>query len=666
MISVLLYHTGVLRGGWIGVDTFFVLSGYLITSLLVAEHDRAGRVDLRAFWTRRARRLLPALFALLAGVALFGLLVALAEARTVIREDIWGALTYSSNWLAIVRGTGYWQDFVQPSPLAHVWSLAIEEQFYLLWPLVAVFALARGGTRRLALVAGVGAGLLAVWAVALALAGASVDRVYLGTDTRAPALLIGATLGALRVGTRPAGRPGFARAAPVVGVIGLAALVWAAFTLDGRDPAVYRGLLLAVSAAGLLAVFGASQARGGAFGRALGWRPLCIVGLWSYGIYLAHWPILLAVQSRGDLGPWATTAVVAPLTLAVAGLSYVVLEQPLRHRGLRAWRLPVIAPLAAFACAAAAFAGTAGARPGLGPVDEQELLRALPGSEGAATSVAESPRTEERPAAVAAAAVEPIETTTTSAPVAPSTVVTSTAPTTPPPPQAPIATPVPRPAERAPRVLMVGDSVGYSLSESLAEVGRASAIDVAVRAAPGCSLTEERAVFQNGPETNRQPAICPKIVAQWPDDVLRFQPDVVVMVYGGFMMDWVIDGQPVRPCDPTYDQRFGQLADRAIEVLSSAGGRVVVALPAYHRVYGEVGDMDRMTDCMSQTFTAAVARHADRASLLRLDLLVCPTPSTCDSAEVDGQRLRFDGLHFRDQAALSVGSWLLDQVVQPA
>ena len=133
-------------------------------------------------------------------------------------------------------------------------------------------------------------------------------------------------------------------------------------------------------------------------------------------------------------------------------------------------------------------------------------------------------------------------------------------------------------------------------------------------------------------------------MAQWPDDVLRFQPDVVVMLYGGFMMDWVIDGQPVRPCDPTYDQRFGQLADRAIEVLSSAGGRVVVALPAYHRVYGEVDDMDRMTDCMSQTFTAAVARRADRALAPAPRPARVPTPSTCDSAAVDGQRLRFDGL----------------------
>ena len=153
VLSVLLYHTGVLRGGWIGVDTFFVLSGYLITSLLLAEHDRTGGIALRAFWGRRARRLLPALFLLLAGVGLFGALVATAEARSVIRQDLWGALTYGSNWLDIVRGSGYWQTFAQPSPLAHIWSLAIEEQFYVVWPLVAWWALRRGGARRLATVA---------------------------------------------------------------------------------------------------------------------------------------------------------------------------------------------------------------------------------------------------------------------------------------------------------------------------------------------------------------------------------------------------------------------------------------------------------------------------------------------------------------------------------
>ena len=340
VLSVLLYHTGVLRGGWIGVDTFFVLSGYLITSLLLAEHDRTGGIALKAFWGRRARRLLPALFLLLAGVGLFAALVATAEARSVIRQDLWGALTYGSNWLDIVRGSGYWQTFTQPSPLAHVWSLAIEEQFYVVWPLVAWWALRRGGARRLATVAAAGGVVLAAWAIGLAWAGASVDRLYLGTDTRAPALLLGATLGALRVGTA---RPELRRVAHVAGPLGVALLVWAAFTLDGRDPEVYRGALLGVSLAGALAVVGASQDDGGWFGRVVGWRPLCVLGLLSYGIYLAHWPILLAVQHWSHLGPWATTAVVAPLTIAVAAASYLAVEHPIRLRRGMAWSRPALA-----------------------------------------------------------------------------------------------------------------------------------------------------------------------------------------------------------------------------------------------------------------------------------------------------------------------------------
>ena len=217
VLSVLLYHTGVLRGGWIGVDTFFVLSGYLITSLLLAEHDRTGGIALKAFWGRRARRLLPALFLLLAGVGLFAALVATAEARSVIRQDLWGALTYAATGSTSsgARATG--RPFTQPSPLAHIWSLAIEEQFYLVWPLVAWWALRRGGARRLVTVAAAGGVVLAAWAIGLAWTGASVDRIYLGTDTRAPALLLGATLGALRVGTA---RPELRRRGPRRGSAG--------------------------------------------------------------------------------------------------------------------------------------------------------------------------------------------------------------------------------------------------------------------------------------------------------------------------------------------------------------------------------------------------------------------------------------------------------------
>jgi len=682
VLSVLLYHTGVLRGGWIGVDTFFVLSGYLITSLLVAEHDRTGGIALRAFWGRRARRLLPALFLLLAGVGLFAALVATAEARTVIRQDLWGALTYGSNWLDIVRGSGYWQTFTQPSPLAHVWSLAIEEQFYLVWPLVAWWALRRGGTRRLVTVATAGGVVLAAWAIGLAWAGASVDRLYLGTDTRAPALLLGAALGALRVGTA---RPELQRVARVAGPLGVTLLVWAAFTLDGRDPEVYRGALLGVSLAGALAVVGASQAGRGWFGRVVGWRPLCILGLLSYGIYLAHWPILLAVRRWSHLGPWATTGVVVPLTIAVAAVSYLVVEQPVRHRRGLARSRPALLPVLAAGCVVAAVAGTIGARPGLPSVDERALLAALPAVSAAAPATT-APATTPEPGPTATAAMmdrPPVTLSpaasetmapTTAVPTAPApTVTAATVPATAlaatvsaTPPAAPLVAPMARPAGRAPRVLAVGDSVAYSLSSALATIGPRSAVEVAVRAAPGCTPDDQRTAYRIGPATKQEPSICQAMVQRWPRDVERFQPDLVLLLYGGFINGWLVDGQPLDACDPTYRAHYSALLDHAIDTLGAGGARVVVALPAYNRVYGTVPAADATVDCLTATYTDAVARHADRATILRFDLFACPTVDTCDSMQVDGRRLRFDGLHYRDAAARLASQWILDRLVQPA
>ena len=563
VLSVLLYHTGVLRGGWIGVDTFFVLSGYLITSLLLAEHDRTGGIALKAFWGRRARRLLPALFLLLAGVGLFAALVATAEARSVIRQDLWGALTYGSNWLDIVRGSGYWQTFTQPSPLAHIWSLAIEEQFYVVWPLVAWWALRRGGART----AGDGGGrrrgsCSPPGRIGLAWAGASVDRLYLGTDTRAPALLLGATLGALRVGTA---RPGLLRVAHVAGPLGVALLVWAAFTLDGRDPEVYRGALLGVSLAGALAVVGASQDDGGWFGRVVGWRPLCVLGILSYGIYLAHWPILLAVQHWSHLGPWATTAVVAPLTIAVAAASYLVVEHPIRLRRGLAWSRPALLPVLAAGCVLAAVGGTVGARPGLQSVDERTLLAALPAAaRRPSTSTAATGPSDARGAGrVRHAPADdhaPPDDGSRDDPrpaIAPATVpATALAATVSAAPSAPLVAPMARPAGRTPRVLAVGDSVAYSLSSALTTMGRRSAIDVAVRAAPGCTADDQRTAYRDGPTTKKEPSVCPTMVQRWPRDVERFQPDLVLLLYGGFVQGWLVDGQPLDACDPAYRAHY--------------------------------------------------------------------------------------------------------------
>jgi hypothetical protein len=187
-----------------------------------------------------------------------------------------------------------------------------------------------------------------------------------------------------------------------------------------------------------------------------------------------------------------------------------------------------------------------------------------------------------------------------------------------------------------------------------------------VRAAPACSLNTERAVFRTGAVTTKQPSICSEMVRRWPQDVQRFQPDVAVLIFGGFLFDWVVDGQPARPCEPSYDMHYGQMVDDAIKVLSGAGARVVVALPAYNRFFGPVDSSDAATDCLTRVYTDAVARHADRASIMRLDLFACPTQATCDSTGADGRRLRFDGLHYRSDAALSTSHWILDQVLQPA
>ena len=223
-----------------------------------------------------------------------------------------------------------------------------------------------------------------------------------------------------------------------------------------------------------------------------------------------------------------------------------------------------------------------------------------------------------------------------------------------------------RPAGRTPRVLAVGDSVAYSLSSALTTMGRRSAIDVAVRAAPGCTADDQRTAYRDGPTTQKEPSVCPTMVQRWPRDVERFQPDLVLLLYGGFVQGWLVDGQPLDACDPAYRAHYSAILDRAIDTLTAGGARLVVALPAYNRVYGVVEAADATVDCLTSTYTDAVARHADRSTILRLDLFACPTKDTCDSTQVDGRRLRFDGLHYRDAAARLASQWILDQLVQPA
>ena len=311
--AVLAFHTGVLRAGWIGVDVFFALSGYLITGLLLAEANRFGGIRLGEFWRRRARRLFPAIALLLALIALFDLIGSDAW-RGPSRADVWGTVTYTANWVRLAEARSYWDLFTAPSPLEHVWSLAIEEQFYVVWPLVFLLAWRWRGRRGATAAAAVLAGAFSVWQLWLgAAASGGFERIYVGTDTRAPAFLFGALL----VACADAGGRCLRSAARIV-PLGIAALVVAAVRFDGEARFTYTGGLLAASTVGAITVWAAARLdRTSLPGRMLAVRPLQLVGRWSYGIYLFHWPVVVLLGAQ-RFDPWVQFAIVSLASTALA------------------------------------------------------------------------------------------------------------------------------------------------------------------------------------------------------------------------------------------------------------------------------------------------------------------------------------------------------------
>jgi peptidoglycan/LPS O-acetylase OafA/YrhL len=322
------YHLGFpwLPGGFLGVDAFFVLSGYLITGILLDEHALTGQIDLIRFWFRRGRRLLPALFVMVGIVAIWISTSAPAFELELRRSDLLWTIFYGANWHFVATGQDYFAQFASASPVRHTWSLAIEEQFYVVWPLVALAALrlARGGPRAVAAVATIGI-VASVIAMAALYDPGDPSRAYYGTDARIHELLVGALLAAFirSRGYLPRRMAPHIAGGAIVVVIATLALVWddnAAYYLGGS-------LAFAVAVAALLwAIDTAPTSR---VARMLSFAPAVWVGRISYGIYLWHWPVILAFPSA--------PVVAAVVTIAAAAASFYFLEQP-----IRTGRFPVV------------------------------------------------------------------------------------------------------------------------------------------------------------------------------------------------------------------------------------------------------------------------------------------------------------------------------------
>ncbi len=371
VIAVLAFHGGHLRGGYLGVDAFFVLSGFLITSLLLAEAGGAGRIALGPFWARRARRLLPALACVIGAVALYAAWIAQPEELASIRGDALATLGYVANWRAIFTHNDYWAMFRSPSPLEHTWSLAIEEQFYLIWPLVVVVLL-RGrdqgqGARRI-LVASLALAAFSFVFMQMSYDAGNPSPAYYSTVTRMGSILLGAALAAwlARPGARASrttrdngvGRRALEISA-LVAVVGLA-LAWT--RLEGGSTTLYRGGLLLCAIATTVVIAAAVHPRRGPVSRALSFRPLCAAGLISYGLYLWHWPIYVYLDSdRVHLTGWPLLAVRVGVTLVAAVLSYRFVEQPIRLGTGAPTRIRRLAPALAAVLVLAVFVSTNGA-----------------------------------------------------------------------------------------------------------------------------------------------------------------------------------------------------------------------------------------------------------------------------------------------------------------
>ncbi len=580
---MITYHLGYLKGGYLGVDLFFVLSGFLITHLLLREHEGRGRIALGAFWARRARRLLPALGATLVGVVVASRFVLPLSRLPALRTDAFAAGAYVANWrFALGPTAGYFAER-GISPLRHTWSLSIEEQYYLVWPLLAVAALAiaKRTERPPALVVGITAavGLVASagWSSLHAYSW-SIDRLYLGTDTRALAPLAGALLACLvhPWTTARRARPTTARTLTpmIAGPLGLGLLAAASATVAADHRWMYRGgfVVAALAAAGAIT--------GGVLGPAWFVRPLTVAPLrWlgerSYGLYLYSWPTQVLAAEQGLEGPGLAVFTVA-LAALVAEASYRWLEMPIRRNGrpapTAAATSPSSDPPAANPSVASSTASATTGRPssddGYGPgvIAARGVAAAIvvAGAVLAATSTSArpDPLTTKSDAELQAEALRPALTAPATDPAATTTDGSGRR-----------AVPTDRPL----RVLVVGDSVGYTIGTyAPADLDQ---MTVDARAIVGCGLQlsgpRPAGMVEVGAPDNYDE--CNNLIGQAEFLGLGGQPDVALLVTGGWeRAEHQYQGQTVGAGDDLWAVYLRGLLQLRVASLTQTGA--VVAL----------------------------------------------------------------------------------------
>jgi peptidoglycan/LPS O-acetylase OafA/YrhL len=614
-VAVLSYHGGRdwARGGFLGVDAFFVLSGYLITSLLLIEWRQRSDIGLLAFWARRARRLLPALFLMLCGVAFYATFLATRQELGQIRGDALATIGYVANWRPVFTGQSYFERFTIPSPLRHTWSLGIEEQYYIVWPLLLVFLLSvrRISMKTLLITTAVLAVASALLMGILFVPDADPSRVYYGTDTRAQSLLTGATLAMLLLRFGPVRDPVAGRVLQLVGLQCALVIGFLWVTTSENNIFLYRGGFLFLALAVAVVIAAAVQPKAGTVARVLSVPPLRALGLISYGVYLWHWPVyLMLTPARIGLGGYELFGLRVVVTLMVATASYHLVEMPVRRGAFRHWRASwTLAPAGALGVAAVAVVATIGA---VAPAGTYSL----------------DPMPE-------------IDET---------------------------ANPPPT------RILVVGDSVGQSLGPGLRIVGREEDWNLVVwdRAIPACGFldVDEEVDVRGGKLTRKQAELCSGWRATWQEDLERFDPDIVLFVFGGMDgNDRLVDGVMLPLGTPEWDAFVMDGLNKQLNILSSQGAKLILATfpyvrPALWALDSHADELEaeafQRVSALNRVYRQFAVQHPDKVVLVDLNLFSCPE-GKFSNAVVSGVKLREDGIHFTTPGSVVVAEWLAPQ-----
>jgi peptidoglycan/LPS O-acetylase OafA/YrhL len=624
VLAVLCFHGQMpwAQGGFLGVSVFFTLSGYLITSVVLDEHHETGRMDPLRFWARRFRRLAPASLALLAVLVVIGAIAGLSDR---VASDIRAAALYVANWWSIHQGASYADIFANPSPTEHFWSLAIEEQFYAAFPLLAWVCL-RGRTRR--------EGQARFFAVLAAITLATIvaglvmsnpDHIYLNTFTRMPELLVGALIAFLWP-LWPQRRRPVPPLGTAAGVVALAVILGACARTTYSDTWLYQGGFPAFAFVSGALIMVAT--RPGPLAMWLAIRPLRRLGEISYGVYLFHWPVFLWLDQRRtgwSLGWLLVLRIV--VTVVIAWASYRWLEEPIR----RGRMLNAAQARRAFAVALCTVLVGTMAVPTR--ADEREgLLDALDGGGTELGLVGEPPPTTEAPS------------TTTSPGPSTSAATTTTA------------------APRFPMIALAGDSVPAVLANEIGPLATTLGTQILKLGIEGCDGARGYPNIRYGPgRTTVEDERCGRWEELWPPVLKAYPPDAVVFILGAAaVLDRRIDGAWRNACDPAFARWYSSELRARLDWAEQNTSATVMLATSPWAEYGTLGlppnHQDR-TDCLNAIFEQVLA---ERPEVVRIDLRahVCP----------GGRRgclpIRSDGLHYRGEGAAELARWLIPEILR--